>query len=76
MFLVIVAFSVMIAGVLVLSNKKYRNLKKGKLFLSIHLIIIAFLIVLFIVSAGYTTIDKCLDNGGRWNSSLQECEYE
>lgn len=48
---------------------------KGKLFLSVGLIVIAVSMVLFIVFSDYLTIDKCLDNGGRWDSLQQECEY-
>jgi len=73
MFFVIVIFSVLTVSLLL--SRKYRNTMKGKLFLSIGLIVFTVSMMLFFVFSDYLTIDKCLDNGGRWDSSQQECEY-
>lgn len=73
MFLVIVILCVLIVCLLLIG--KFRKLLKINVFLLVGLIVFAFSVVLFFVLSDYSTIDKCLDNGGRWDSSRQECEH-
>lgn len=53
-----------------MNRKDKSNLKKGLITIGVALILI--LGVLWIVR--YMQIDACLDNGGRWNYELNECE--
>jgi sensor domain CHASE-containing protein len=44
------------------------------------ILIITLIIILILAFAywfkGYMAVDKCLDNGGRWNYKKSVCEYK
>lgn len=56
------------------SKSEVLIMKKKRIF------IIVLLLVLLLVFAywfkGYMAVDKCLDNGGRWNYEKSICEYK
>lgn len=50
-------------------------MKRKSIILLVFLITAILLTVLAIWLTGWLAIDKCLDNGGRWNYGQNICEY-
>ena len=76
MFAITAGFVVLVLILIVVSRRFKAFVICHRWGFAIALIILAGMIVVAFLITGYSSVDACLDSGGRWNKETSSCQHE